>query len=124
MENSNQPNEEQINQQFNQQFGNLGREQLPNSTAVLILGISSIALCWCYGFVAIICGIVALVMANKDMELYNKNPQAYTEASYANLKGGRVCAIIGLCFAGLVFITLIVLAVAGLASLAFLDKLF
>ena len=63
---------------------------LPNATATLVLGILSIVVCF-------ICGIVALVISNKDVSLYKANPELYTEASYNNIKAGRICAIIGLC---------------------------
>lgn len=107
MENSNNPNEQQINQQFNQQFGN-GQVPLPNATGVLVLGIISIALCWCYGFVSLTCGIIALVLGNKGMDVYKANPSAYTLSSYNNLKGGRICAIVGLSLGALTLIFWIV----------------
>lgn len=116
MENSNQPNEQQINQQFNQQFGNSGQTPLPNSTAVLVLGIISIALCWCYGIVSLTCGIIALVLANKGMALYKANPSAYTLSSFNNMKGGRICAIIGVSLGSLYLIFVIVyLVILGTA---------
>jgi hypothetical protein len=108
MENSNNPGEQQINQQFNQQFGNGGQVPLPNATGVLVLGIISIALCWCYGFVSLACGIIALVLGNKGMAAYKANPSAYTLASYNNLKGGRICAIVGLSLGALTLIFWIV----------------
>ena len=103
----NTPNEQQINQQFSQQFGNNpgGQIPVPNSAAVLVLGIISIALCWCYGVVALTCGIIALVLSNKALVLYKANPNAYTPSSYNNLKAGRVCAIIGLCLSALMVIS-------------------
>lgn len=68
---------------------NPGAMQLPNATATLVLGILSIVVCF-------ICGIVALVISNKDMDMYKANPELYTAASYNNIKAGRVCAIIGI----------------------------
>lgn len=118
MENPNTPNEQQINQQFNQQFGNNngGQVPLPNSTAVLVLGIISIALCWCYGIVALTCGIIAIVLGNKALALYKANPSAYTLSSYNNTKGGRICAIIGLCLGSLYLILVIIyLVIIGTA---------
>ena len=118
MENTNQPNEQQINQQFNQQFGNNpgGQVPLPNSTAVLVLGIISIALCWCYGIVALTCGIIAIVLGNKAMALYKSNPSAYTLSSFNNTKGGRICGIIGICLGALYIIFVIVyLVILGTA---------
>ena len=111
-ENSNNPNAQQINQQF----GNGGQVPIPNSTAVLVLGIISIALCWCYGIVALTCGIIALVLANKGMALYKENPSAYTLSSFNNMKGGRICAIIGLCLGSLYLIFVIIyLVILGTA---------
>jgi len=68
---------------------NTNAMQLPNATAVLVLGILSIVVCF-------ICGIVALVISNKDMALYRANPELYTTSSYNNIKAGRICAIIGI----------------------------
>lgn len=83
-----QPNFQQQNY-FNQQVA------LPNSTAVLVLGIISIVGCVCYGVVGAICGIIALVLASKDRKRFNASPEIYTDSSYKNLNAGRVCAIIG-----------------------------
>jgi hypothetical protein len=114
MDNTNNPNEQNINQQFNQQFG--GQVPVPNSTAVLVLGIISIALCWCYGIVALTCGIIAIVLSNKALTLYKQNPSAYTLSSYNNLKGGRICAIIGVCLGALYIIIVIAyIAIVGTA---------
>lgn len=116
MENSNNPSEQQINQQFNQQFGNQGQVPVPNSTAVLVLGIISIALCWCYGIVSLTCGIIALVLANKGMAAYKANTSAYTLSSFNNLKGGKICAIIGVSLGSLYLIFVIVyLVILGTA---------
>ena len=71
------------------------QQMLPNSTAVLVLGILSIAVCWCYGLFGITMGIIALVLSGKAKALYNENPEKYTQASYKNMSAGRVCAIIG-----------------------------
>jgi M penetrans paralogue family 26 len=69
---------------------NLTEQQLPNATATLVLGILSIVVCF-------ICGIIALVISNKDVALYKANPEQYSLASYNNIKAGRICSIIGLC---------------------------
>jgi hypothetical protein len=63
--------------------------QLPNATATLVLGILSIVVCF-------ICGIIALVISNKDIALYKADPGRYSAASYNNIKAGRICAIIGI----------------------------
>ena len=94
-----------VNQQFNNQFGQIA---VPNSAAVLVLGIISIALCWCYGVVSLTCGIIALVLGSKAMSLYKSNPSNYTISSFNNLKAGRVCAIIGLCLSALMLVYIII----------------
>jgi hypothetical protein len=63
--------------------------QLPNATAVLVLGILSIVVCF-------ICGIIALVISNRDIAAYRANPELYSASSYNNIKAGRTCAIIGI----------------------------
>jgi len=77
---------------------------LPNATAILVLGIISIVGCCCYGIVGIICGIIALVMANPSMKLYAEDSNRYSSSSYQNVKIGKICAIIGLIFS-LIYIT-------------------
>lgn len=86
-----------INQQFNQQFG---QQILPNSTAVLVLGIISIPVCFCYflfGVPGLALSIISLVLSNKATKEYNENPSLYTVASFNNMKAGRICAIVGMC---------------------------
>ncbi len=72
----------------------MDKQKLPNAQAVLILGILSVITCCCYGVVGIILGIVALVMAKKDMQTYNAAPELYS--NYSQLNVGRVLAIIGI----------------------------
>lgn len=108
MENQGTPNQETVNQQFNQQFG---QQQIPNSTASLVLGIISIPVCFCYflfGIPGLILSIIALIQANKGKKIYEENPSLYTQASFNNLKAGRVCAIVGLCLNSLCFLGMII----------------
>lgn len=79
------------------------REQLPNSSAALVMGILSIV-CICCGFgaaIGIVLGILAIVYAKKAKTLYDDNPTQYTEVSAKNANAGRICGIVGLCVAGL-----------------------
>ena len=100
--NQNPQQGQNVNQQFNAQFGQV---PVPNSTAVLVLGICSIFPgCICIGIIGIVCVIIALVLANKGMSFYNSNPTNYSIASFNNLKAGKVCAIIGVCLSSLIFI--------------------
>lgn len=72
------------------------QQNLPNSTAVLVLGIVSIFGCCCYIFPGLILSIIALILAKQDFELYKENPTRYTDSSFKNLKAGRVCAAVTL----------------------------
>ena len=69
------------------------KQKLPNAIAVLILGILSIPTCCFYGS-GLIFGIIALVLAKKDMALYKQDPALYD--GYSNLNTGRILAIIGI----------------------------
>lgn len=86
-------------------------QQIPNSTAVLVLGIISIVGCFCYGLPGLICGIIALVLSNKGFQAYNENPSIYSTASYNNLNAGRICAIIGVSLSALYFLWAILMLV-------------
>lgn len=90
---------------------NTNAMQLPNATATLVLGILSIVVCF-------ICGIVALVISNKDIALYRANPELYSAASYNNIKAGRVCAIIGIALQviGLIIYIIMIAFVVSVAS--------
>jgi len=90
------------------QFSSTPQVPLPNGTAALVLGIISIPGCICYGIPGLICGIIALVLSNKDMKLYKLNPAAYTTGSLSNLKAGKVCAIIGLCLSVIYFVFIVI----------------
>lgn len=90
----------------NQEFK--GSAVLPNSTAVLVLGILSIITCFCYGIVGLILGIIGLVLSNKDMTLYKANSAMYTVGSYKNLNAGRVCSIIGLSLSALYLLVIVI----------------
>lgn len=92
------------------------QQPLPNSTAVLVLGILSIAICWCYGLFGVTMGIIALVLSGKARALYAENPEMYTEGSFKNMKAGRVCAIIGTILSSVYIAVLIIyLLVVGAA---------
>jgi hypothetical protein len=109
MENQDTPNQGNVNQQFNQQFGQPGiQKPLPNSTAVLVLGIVSIVSCFCYGIIGLVTGIIALVLAGKDNALYQQNPSLYTESSLKNMRAGKVCGIVGLCLSAVYLVCIII----------------
>ncbi len=81
------------------------KRKLPNSTAVLVLGILSILTCCCYGIVGLILGILAIVLANKDMKLYAADPELYD--GYSNINTGKILAIIGIVLSSLYLLTTI-----------------
>jgi len=101
------------------------KRDLPNATGVLVLGILSIVFCFCYGIFGIIFGIISLVLANQDNKLYLQSPGNYTESSYKNMKGGKVCAIVGLSLSSVyILIVVIYLAIFGAAiGAGFLEAL-
>lgn len=107
-----QPPVNPINNQF-------GQSQVPNSTAVLVLGILSIVFCFCYGIIGIVLGIIAIVLASKGMAAYKANPSGYSLSSFNNLKAGRICGIIGLILSCIYIVFIIVyIAIIGAAFAA------
>ena len=97
-----------------EEIGGVSKKNLPNATAVLVLGILSIVTCWMWGIVGVILGIIALALYKKDKEIYLSNQSKYGD-SYKNLNAGKICAIIGLSLSALFLIYMIVvlIAVAG-----------
>ncbi|MCD6113164.1 MAG: hypothetical protein J7J86_07865 [Bacteroidales bacterium] len=94
--------------------------KLPNSTAVLVLGIISIPSCFFGGLIGLVCGIIALILASKDNKLYLQNPNMYDASSYSNLKSGRVCAIIGTVLSSIYFVIVIIYILIIGAAFSFL----
>ena len=90
--------------------------KLPNANIVLILGILSVITCICYGIFGIIFGIIALVLAQKDMKLDRSNDIVYTNYQTVNI--GRVLAIIGIVL-GVLFIIMIIwiISIVGIENL-------
>lgn len=82
--------------------------EVPNATAVLILGIFSIVSCVCYGLPGLVLGIVALVLAKPAKALYFSKPSAYTKSSYDNLNAGYICALIGTVMSGIIVLIFLV----------------
>jgi hypothetical protein len=99
-----------------------GQQQLPNSTAVLVLGILSlIFFCPWVSLIGVVLGIIALVLSARDQSLYSQNPSKYALTSYNNMKAGRICAIIGLAIATLTTIItiLFIIGIFATATLPF-----
>lgn len=75
-----------------------GLNKLPNASATLILGIFSIATCFCGGIPGLALGIVALVISSNSVTMYKANPELYT--GYSEIQAGRITAIIGITISG------------------------
>ena len=91
------------------------QETLPNSTAVLVLGICSIA----FGciFVGLILGIIGVALSGKGRKMYKTNPENYT--GYGALNAGFIMSIIGIVIGGLYFIYWIIFVmIIGAASMS------
>ncbi len=103
--------EEPIYTPYNSSNSNRSPVDLPNSTAILVLGILSIIFA---GLIGIILAIIALSMSRNARHAYEDYPGDYTQASYSRVNAGRICAIIGLSLVALLLIIiLVILAFAG-----------
>jgi hypothetical protein len=87
------------------------KRNLPNGTAVLVLGILSILTCCCYGVIGLTLGIIALVLAKKDLKLYQESPELYL--NYKNINTGRILSIIGIVLSSIAMIAFIFLLSLG-----------
>lgn len=86
------------------------KQQLPNATAVLVLGICSIVF-GCF-FVGLVLGIIGLVLGNKSRKVYKENPSLYD--NYGALNAGFIMSIIGIVIGGIYTIYwLIAVAILG-----------
>ncbi|HTA26928.1 MAG TPA: CCC motif membrane protein [Bacteroidia bacterium] len=90
------------------------KQQLPNATAVLVLGICSIVFS-CFG-IGLVLGIIGLVLSSKGRKMYRDNPSLYD--GYGSLNGGFITSIIGTCLGGIYAIYYIII-VAILGGTAF-----
>jgi hypothetical protein len=87
------------------------KETLPNSTAVLVLGICSIIF-GCF-FVGLILGIIGLNLGSKGRRMYRANPELYEGNGAIN--AGWIMSIIGTILGGLytIYWLIIVLILGG-----------
>ena len=94
------------------------KEQLPNATAVLVLGICSIVF-GCF-FVGLILGIIGISMSGKGRKMYKENPNLYE--GYGTLNAGYIMSIIGIVLGGLYTIYwIIAVAILGGAGFSLLQ---
>ena len=85
------------------------KQQLPNASATLVLGILSIVL-GC-GVIGLVLGIIGLVISKEGKELYAQKPDVYS--GYGNLNAGRIMSIIGVVLGGLSLIYLMIMLIIG-----------
>ncbi|TGD59429.1 CCC motif membrane protein [Flavobacterium humi] len=91
-------------------------QKLPNATVVLVMGIVSILSCCCYGIISVLLGVVGLYLAKKDTQLYNENPNWYS--NYNNIKTGKILCIIGIVLGAIYLIfMLFIIAAVGMDAL-------
>jgi len=81
------------------------KQNLPNSTVSLVLGIFSIVTCLCYGIIGLPLGIVAFILGNKALKVYSENPEEYKGSG--NASAGKILGIVGIIL-NLIFLLLIV----------------
>jgi hypothetical protein len=94
------------------------KQNLPNSTAVLVMGILSIVLTCLYGL-GLVLGIIGLVLGNKGKKIYKSNPELYS--GYGNLNAGWTMSIIGVVLNGLYLLFILIFGAAYLSALGALN---
>ncbi|MFD1062379.1 CCC motif membrane protein [Winogradskyella litorisediminis] len=108
------------------------KSKLPAEPTALVLGIIGlvigIASCCCYGITAIVplgLSIAGLVMANKSLNAYKENPEAYERASYTNVSTAKVINLIAVIINSLIFLfaILILILYGSLFSTAMLESM-
>ncbi|MBA4746415.1 MAG: hypothetical protein H2058_14265 [Muricauda sp.] len=85
----------------------MNQQPLPGASTVLTMGILSIVLTLvCCGPFGAIFSIIGLVKAKTANQLYQQNPENYTD--YSNVKTGKILSYIGLALSliSLVFVIL------------------
>jgi amino acid permease len=86
-------------------------KKLPNSKLIYVFALLSCIL-FCFGGIAIIFPIIALVAARKSEKIFAKNPDDYSNIN--QIKKGKIIAIIGLVLNAIIIgITIWTLATIG-----------
>ncbi len=81
------------------------KQQIPNGTLALVMGILSIIGCCCYGLPGLVFGIVAVILAGKATKIYKEAPEDYT--GFGNVQAGKIMGIIGIVLSLLMVIYMI-----------------
>lgn len=95
------------------------KQNLPNATVSLVLGILSILTCLCYGVLGLPLGIVAFFLGNKALKTNAENPENYKGSG--NAKAGKIMGIIGVIL-NLIFLLTIVWLINKIGWEAFQDQ--
>jgi hypothetical protein len=98
----------------------------------MVLGIISIVGAFCLWHCRLICGIIGLVLANRDRKLYMEAPELYSQSSFGTSSAGRTCCIIGIVLSSLIFVVMLVYNILlvgtrrlpGIPIMIFNDRLF
>ncbi|MBN2347434.1 MAG: hypothetical protein JXJ22_01270 [Bacteroidales bacterium] len=94
------------------------KQQLPNATATLVLGILSLV----FGCIlaGLILGIVGLAISKRGKVLHEQEPDKYL--GWGSLNAGRIMSIIGIVLGGLTLLYyIVVVAILGAAAFSFWD---
>lgn len=86
------------------------KQQLPNGTMIIVLGILGYVCC-CFAGLGIIPSAIAFFMALKSEKLYKENPDAYD--NYSQIKTGKIVALIAMILSLLVLIRWIYIFATG-----------
>ena len=70
------------------------KQNLPNATTSLVLGILSLVTCICYGVIGLPLGVIAFILGYKATNKYNQNPEEYN--GVGNATAGKITGIIGI----------------------------
>lgn len=91
------------------------QNKLPADPSAMILGIIALVLgvagCCCYGISAIvplILSIIGLVLANKSINEFDLNSEAYSPQSRSNVATAKIINIIALIFNGLIVVVFVI----------------
>lgn len=90
------------------------KQTLPNSTAVLVLGICSIVF-GCF-FIGLVLGIIGIVLSGQGRKLYRADPTQYE--GWGALNAGYILSIIGTVLGGLYIVYYIIIGGTVLSMLS------
>ena len=96
----------------NKNQGSVGSGDIPNSVAVLVLGICSIVGCIFWGIPGVVCGIISISLFKNVKSVYLSNP-SYYQNSYKNAQAGMICGIVGLSLSAIYFLFILIALLGG-----------